>query len=300
MNANLGSTKEPPWQRSLDNHCPGWTKLRIFGLQQYETILYIDSDCLVLHDVTSLIALNKVYTESEALIAAAPDILPPHHFNSGVMVIRPSTKVMTSLKRQAPILNTQDRSDTGILNAYFNTWNTEFPPMARLSTGYNAQQAMHDMTSDATGNSSFWDTQVACDLHIVHYSNPIKPWQTVENEAPQSSSLHKLWKTWYTKSQNMLMRHRKENAQRMREQASAKGRPTFGAGPTPPRPPPAASQQDPRQLHKLISKRFKELKRQGKSAKDAMQQANDEFGQGGGQRQFNPGTAVAAMFGMTL
>jgi alpha-N-acetylglucosamine transferase len=50
--------------RSLDNHNPGWTKLRIFSLQQYDTILYIDSDCLVLKDVSNLLDLNKVYTES--------------------------------------------------------------------------------------------------------------------------------------------------------------------------------------------------------------------------------------------
>jgi alpha-N-acetylglucosamine transferase len=51
-------------KRALDDHNPGWTKLRIFGLQQYETILYIDSDCLVLKDVSHLLDLNKVYTES--------------------------------------------------------------------------------------------------------------------------------------------------------------------------------------------------------------------------------------------
>lgn len=50
--------------RVLDNHNPGWTKLRIFSLQQYETILYIDSDCLILKDVSHLLDLNKVYTES--------------------------------------------------------------------------------------------------------------------------------------------------------------------------------------------------------------------------------------------
>ena len=51
-------------KRALDEHNPGWTKLRIFGLQQYETILYIDSDCLVLKDVSHLLDLNKMYTES--------------------------------------------------------------------------------------------------------------------------------------------------------------------------------------------------------------------------------------------
>lgn len=304
--------KREVWERSLDNHCPGWTKMRVFGLQQYETILYIDSDCLVLKDVSHLLDLNKVYTESEALVAAVPDILPPHHFNSGVMVVRPSINVMTSLKRHARLLTTHDRSDTGFLNAYFNTWNTEFPPMARLATGYNAQQVMFDMTVDdaSKSTSNFWDVQIASDLHIVHYSNQIKPWET-QNDGSTASDLLKLWTNWYTKSKNFLLRFRKEEAQRIKEEAAAElrrqqqavasSKPNFGRHPAA-APPPQAPQQrqpmDPRQVHKLITKRFKELKRQGMSAKDAMQQARQENGQV--DQDIDAGKAVAAMFGMML
>lgn len=297
VDQNLG--KKQAWKRTLDNHNPGWTKLRIFGLQQYDTILYIDSDCLVLKDVSSLLELNKVYTESEALIAAAPDLFPSNHFNSGVMVIRPSTSVMETMERHASLLTTFDGSDTGFLNAYFNTWYTEFPPMARLSVGYNAQEAMYDMTVDQEdGSSSFWDVQVASDLTIVHYSNPKKPWQSGGDiVSKKKKPLHTLWKTWHTKSKNYLTRFQKERAKEARmlqeqeEEAKAKNQ--------------VASRQQPQQRprsqasnpHKLVQKRYKTLRAEGKSTQEAMQQARAEILPGSDQ-EVDVGTQVAAMFGM--
>jgi len=182
-----------------------------------------------------------------------------------------------------------DRSDTGFLNAYFNGWDTEFPPTARLPIGYNAQQSLYDTTADTDGKSKYWDTEVAPGLHIVHFSNSIKPWQ-VEVEG---SSLQSLWKTWYTKSKNFLLRQKKQKALRTaNEQAAAAAKqaamPRMNKSTGP----------DSRQLHKLITKRFKELKKEGKSAKEAMQQATKEYGQGDRDAQIDPSSAVAAMFGV--
>lgn len=285
--------------RTLDNHCPGWTKLRIFGLQQYDTILYIDSDCLVLQDVSSLLELNKVYTESQALIAAVPDLLLPHSFNSGVMVIRPSTAVMESMQQQAKCYKAIDGSDTGFLNAYFDTWNTEYPPFARLPVGYNAQQAMYDMTIEDTtgGRSTFWDHQISSDLYIVHYSNKKKPWECTKS----GHFLETLWHTWYRKSKNHLVRIQKEtNEQQQQQQQQSRmtsqvARSNAKAPPTGTHPTHAQSQQ---QQHKLITQRFKELRKQGKSRVEAMTQARAESGLGSDADEDAPSSKVAAMFGL--
>lgn len=279
-------------ERSLDNHNPGWTKLRIFSLQQYETILYIDSDCLVLKDLSHLFALNKVYTVSEALIAAAPDILPPHYFNTGVMVVRPSTAVFETMQRNASFLTTYDGSDTGFLNAYYPTWYTDFPPDARLSVGYNAQTALYKMTADSSGNSTFWDAQLSHELHIVHYSEAIKPWQ-VNSSSPNSTStnaLHTLWKSWYQKSKNFLARDKKERAKEEQErqlQMERKEQERKAAA--------TALASDPKHVHTQVSKRFKELRAQGMSTKEAMQQARKELQP---KEDLDVGSQVAAMFGM--
>jgi lipopolysaccharide biosynthesis glycosyltransferase len=342
--------KKTSYKRTLDNHCPGWTKLHIFGLPQYDTILYIDSDCLVLQDVSNLLHRpdndnnnNNVdrTTKSEALIAAAPDILPPHHFNSGVMLIRPSTKTMRDMKRYAqgeddtndntndellqhrhrrrPTDHHPSQSDTEFLNAYFSTWHTEFPPSARLPVGYNAPQVLYDMTVDdesGDGQSHFWNVHIAPKLFIVHYSNPIKPWQIMmertKNETLSSSSsfLQTLWETWYTKSTQFLQRRGQQRPPPRQEVVTADHCSTSNSSrrqqqqqqqqKQPPFLPSALSQQDPRRLHRLIAQRFKELKRQGKSSKDAMKEARQDYGQGGSSssQDTNPGMAVAALFGM--
>lgn len=53
----------------------------------------------------------------------------------------------------------------------------------------------------------------------------------------------------------------------------------------------------PRQLHALIAKRYKELRAQGKSGKEAMQQAREEYHQEDAS-EIAPAAQVAAMFGM--
>ena len=296
-------SKEAPLQRSLDNHCPGLTKLRVFELQQYDTVVYVDADCLVLQDISDLLERGKVYVESEALIAAAPDIVPPDKFNSGVLVVRPNRDVFENMMGQAGLLTTCDGSDTGFLNAYYNEWFTQMPPMARLPIRYNAQQALHELTADQEGVlSSYWDTSIMPDLKILHFSNAVKPWEThAETTAttppkPQSSIVT-LWKSWYKKSQNYLARYLKEQLQE--QQAKQVAEQKHDAINQQERKSAAAQQKraanDPKHIHRLITRRFKELRAEGMPIQDAMAQARAELQP---DETTDAGSQVAAMFGM--
>ena len=228
-------------------------------------------------------------------MAAAPDVLPPANFNSGVMVIRPSTQVFETMKKNAKHLTTYDGSDTGYLNAYYPTWFQDFPPDARLPVGYNAQTALYEMTADPkTGESSFWDAQLVHDLHIIHYSEAIKPWQVKETDSQtKKNSLHELWKSWHQKSKNFLLRDKKERAKEEKERLARQQlleREAIMAK--------AAAAKDPKRLHKLVAMRYKELRAEGLSTQEAMQQARQEYQPDGGAAQLDPGAQVAAMFGM--
>ena len=92
--------------RSWDDNC-GWTKLRIFELEGYGTILYIDADCLVAKDVGHLLRIDETKSSdgddfggngetpprserATGLLADAPDIFPPDKFNASVMVRPPN------------------------------------------------------------------------------------------------------------------------------------------------------------------------------------------------------------------
>jgi hypothetical protein len=237
------------------------------------------------------------------LIAAAPDMLPPSNFNSGVMVVRPSTKVFQTMQKNASHLTTFDRSDTGFLNSYYNTWQTEFPPEARLSVGYNAQTALYDLTADPeTGESTFWDAQLFYDLHIVHYSEINKPWQEVlvgpttadkeKEEKLKKRYLQLLWKSWYKKSKNFLARDRKE-----RQEKEKKRQERIGQLQAKRAEKAVSAAKDPKYIHKLIANRYRKLRAQGLSTIDAMEQARTEL-QPEDADGLDAGAKVAAMFGM--
>jgi alpha-N-acetylglucosamine transferase len=313
--------------RHYDNHCPGLTKLSLFQLTQYDTILYIDSDCLVVQDVSHLIDLGKVYIESEALIAAAPDIFPPDKFNSGVMVVRPNQHVFDNMMGQRTLLTTSDGSDTGFLNAYFSEWFTAMPPQARLSFGYNAQQVLHDMTTNSENGgeenhlamSNYWDMVVGPNLYIVHYSSSRKPWEAkrkIENKdtaapttsttssdlhlhhAPHRTDLEDLWQTWHQKSKNYLTRFKKEwhQEQQAKEQALVRHQQQQQRQQQQQQTSAVQAANDPKVIARLIRKRFKELRGSGMSVKDAMQQARLELRPEQDAR--DAGSQVASMFGL--
>ena len=309
-------------------HVEGWavqgtlTKLHVFRLDQYDTIVYIDADCLVVKDVYHLVELGKVYQESDALIAAAPDLMPPDKFNAGVMVLRPSQTVFDNMMGQRRLLTTYDGGDTGFLNAYFPEWYTQMPPMARLSFGYNAQRLLYSTTYEKQPN--YWDLGVAPDLHIIHFSSQPKPWESKPpsaNEATESSvsttdtavagshldqddvkklkkvqkaqELDNLWWGAYQRSKNFASSFAKEAQEDSIHQKKriAEARKVSKEWKRP---------KTPQEIHKLVSKRFKDLRKEGKSVKDAMRQARIEYGQDK-EDDDEAGTStqkVAAMFGI--
>ena len=185
--------------------------------------------------------------------------------------------------------------------------------MADYGNQTSAQQALYDMTTnddDGNGNdsSTFWNVQIASDLYIVHYSNRVKPWELVALEAASANnnnkknatttkhnSLQVLWKTWYQKSKNYLLRLEKEREKEERQRQQARAR-----QPPPRSPPPQQQQQQqshPQQIHKAINKRYKALRAQGMSTQEAMQQARVELDPNHGQ-ETDVRSQVASMFGM--
>lgn len=301
--------------RQVTAHVKAWstqgalTKLNIFRMDNYDVILYIDADCLVVKDITHLLELGKLYHDSEALVAAAPDILPPDKFNAGVMVIRPDRGVFANMMEQRALLTTYDGGDTGFLNAYFSNWYADMPPFARLKFGYNAQRFLYRCTYEKQPN--YWDLSVAPDLHILHFSSSPKPWESkpaaVEDtgtaqkhldeedmkmltKVSKSAELEALWWKWYRKSENHAHTFAKEQsvADEKSEKAilAAKKR-AVAQKPVVPK--------NAKEAHKLVTVRYRELRRDGVNAKDAMIQARREYNL---DQEEDASAQVAAMFGL--
>ncbi len=92
-----------------------YTKLRAFGLTQFERIVFIDADCLVFRPIDDLFKKTGFW--------AAPDYgidLVRTRFNSGVMVIEPKQATFDDMMKRVPNLVSVDNSDQGFLNRYFS------------------------------------------------------------------------------------------------------------------------------------------------------------------------------------
>eukprot|EP00985_Skeletonema_marinoi_P020591 scaffold12293_cov120-Skeletonema_marinoi.AAC.10 len=317
-----GSGNKPSHVKDWDENC-GWTKLRLFELDGYDTILYIDADCLVLKDISHLLCIDDQdgdqtttthANKRRGLLAAASDIFPPDKFNAGVMVLRPSKDVFDDMISRLPHstgektnCTSYDGGDTGFLNAYYPGWYSSWPASSRLSFGYNAQRLMYHYTYQ--NRPQYWDEGID-NLYIVHYSSSPKPWKAMNSSSDKEEStdyldgqdkdtiqrlkggkLEHMWQAAYERSQKYFMKEKKKqlaSAQSSKQQAQAK---------KPAKEPPAARSSPAQTNAKNFNKRFKELRASGMPMQEAMKKARVEYGLDK-LDGVDPCQAVGQMFGL--
>ena len=168
-------------------HVKGWvnagfTKLHVWGLVEYERVVYIDADALVLDSVDEL--FERPLGDAPGAFAAAPDVFPPDRFNAGVLALRPDAAVFAELCAAAVETPSYDGGDTGFLNAHYPGW-FAMPAANRLPFGYNAQRTLHWMTF--AKQPGYWNA--VKDKKILHFSSSPKPWQ----DAKRKGELEALW-----------------------------------------------------------------------------------------------------------
>ncbi|KAJ8608818.1 hypothetical protein CTAYLR_009358 [Chrysophaeum taylorii] len=178
---NPHEASDAPWQGS------GYTKLRAWELEEYDRVVYIDTDAIVLEPLEELFELRVDF-------AAAPDVFPPDKFNAGVLVLRPSGRTFEAMMKAAPTAPSHDGGDTGFLNTFFNDWYTG-PHETRLPFRYNAQRTMYWMTH--VRQPGYWNSIKP--IKILHFSSSPKPWE----DAKKKGDLELVW--WQHYAQMMMM-----------------------------------------------------------------------------------------------
>ncbi|GAA6004865.1 hypothetical protein JCM11491_002259 [Sporobolomyces phaffii] len=132
------------------------TKLHAFRLDQYEKIIFLDADTLVLRPLAHLFHLPHAFS-------AAPDQGWPDAFNSGVMVCEPSRETFDGLIETMNGKGTWDGGDQGLLNDYFPNWN-------RLSFTYNVTPSAYYTYAPAYKRHGQ-------DVNVLHFIGANKPWK---------------------------------------------------------------------------------------------------------------------------
>jgi lipopolysaccharide biosynthesis glycosyltransferase len=163
--------KDPSYWRFKDQY----TKLKLWTFTEYERVVYIDSDCVVVGDLTGLLDLT-----SDAQLAAVGDVWDEingfdQNFNAGVLSLIPNEttyETILSYVDRSDLFNTE-MAEQGLLNYLFGY------QIYRLPYVYNMNLAMYHSTRWPLLRK-VWNSLLP-DARIIHYTIG-KPFQVPENE----------------------------------------------------------------------------------------------------------------------
>lgn len=152
--------KDPHANRYLTTKI--YTKLRVWELVQYDALLYIDLDTLVIGQFSPLFEIHLPLMVANGFALGMGHNTFPRgpDFNSGVILLTPNLTLFTSLLRGIDTIPHEiEFGDQNYLNAYFKE-NVYLLPFQ-----YNS------MVSIKTSHPEFW---VASQHSILHFT--CKPW----------------------------------------------------------------------------------------------------------------------------
>ncbi|XP_038704749.1 putative UDP-glucuronate:xylan alpha-glucuronosyltransferase 5 [Tripterygium wilfordii] len=155
-----------------------YSKLRIWQLIDYDKLIFIDSDIIVLKNI------DKLFTYPQ--LSASPN--DKFLFNSGIIVLEPSLRTFDYLMSKIPRLDSYNGGDQGFLNEAFTWWH-------RLPTKLNYLKIFERSKNNE-------DNEIPSDVHTIHYLG-WKPWMCYrdydcnwdmkDRHIFASDSAHKIW-----------------------------------------------------------------------------------------------------------
>jgi alpha-N-acetylglucosamine transferase len=110
-----------------------FTKLNIWNMTQFDKLLFLDSDTLILRNVDELFDIELKEGEIAAAIYCSFHCDCEHVWNSGVMLLRPSSVTLANLITGFSQLTWGGQGDQSYLNAYFR----HFGGHKAISHNYN-------------------------------------------------------------------------------------------------------------------------------------------------------------------
>ncbi len=160
---------KPIFHDPLDNFC----KLRLWQLTNYQRIVFLDADTLVVKNIDRLFG----YPEFSAAPNLYESLVDMHRLNSGVFVAKPDTRVFEAMLQR---LDSKDaywpRTDQTFLESWFPRWHG-------LPYTFNTLQYVFFNLPE------LWQWSA---INVVHYQYE-KPWQEHNPKRAQLLPLIELW-----------------------------------------------------------------------------------------------------------
>ncbi|MBY6198486.1 alpha-2,3-sialyltransferase [Vibrio hangzhouensis] len=147
-----------------------FTKLNAFNLTEYDKIVFVDSDCIVLTGIDELFERED--------FSACPDwgVALRNDFNSGLFVVKPSEHLFNDLTSAMKNFESDDGGDQGFLNAYFRN------KVSFLPYTYNTLKRL-PVAHPSLVNES--------EIKVIHYVG-MKPWD-INRDKDKYAYLENYW-----------------------------------------------------------------------------------------------------------
>lgn len=162
---------------------PTYSKLNVFDQTQFDKIVYLDADMLILRNIDELFE----YKHISAVIAGGmlPGKSLRRHLNSGMFVLEPSHELfedminkigkIEKLESEGTINKPRHGSDQDFLNAYYPDWPNKKD--LHLDHKYNILHYLMDKYTKSFGYSIEDGPKP---ISIIHYASYLKPWNIDE------------------------------------------------------------------------------------------------------------------------
>ena len=170
---------------------PTYSKLHVFDQAQYEKIVYLDVDIVILRNIDELFKYEHMSATN------AGGMLPRKsswtHLNSGVFILEPSHNLFEDMIRKVgkieelKSMGTSDRplhgSDQDFLNAYYPNWPKQ--NNLHLDHKYNIFHYYLDEYNKLFG---YTIEDGIKSISIIHYASYLKPWNMKKDDLDELHS----------------------------------------------------------------------------------------------------------------
>lgn len=195
--------KNPILNDPKDRRFYNYSKLNMWGLTQFDKIVYLDADMVVMHNIDELFDKpNLSSTNAGGMIHKDWKQL-----NSGLIVLEPSQSIFNHMKSQVGVIEKEKgKGDQAFIHQYYADW----PERKELHLhhvyntfdchieGYKKHHGYYLDEKIQLNNSKFDPKRIK----VVHYIGQTKPWNKVDEikkseKTDDETVANKIWVRYY-------------------------------------------------------------------------------------------------------
>lgn len=270
-----------------------FSELLLFQKECYNRILYLPPNSLVTKDVSSFLRLGQSSTNG---IIAASYHEDPTKFDFIFALINPSNSLFSAMKTnlEERFIKEKSFSSSSTVTDFLNYFYRNNKSILSLNDPVKFLLESPNTYPDAAEDSMKT-------IPVYLFLEQPFPWEkskSGDRESDQRSTKeNRVWKSFDTNCkiyvERRQLRQKEETSKRQKKKKLSNVTPSTSSSSNA-----TAKTEASKKAHINISARYKKLRKEGLSAKEAMMQARLENGETE-QNQEDPGSSVAAMFGLS-